>query len=62
VATHVTDNELAQRLGERSPGTPVIFLSGYDPGDAPLAGRLLTKPVTDDALLRAIREVLDDRS
>ena len=55
-------DELAQRLGERRPGMPVIFLSGYDPGDTPLTGRLLTKPVADDALLRAIREVLDDGS
>ena len=55
-------DELAQRLGERSPGMPVIFLSGYDTNQAALTGRLLTKPVADDALLRAIREVLDDRS
>jgi hypothetical protein len=41
---------------------PVIFLSGYDPGDTPLTGRLLAKPVAEDALLRAIREVLDDGS
>jgi len=41
---------------------PVIFLSGYDTNQAALTGRLLTKPVADDALLRAIREVLDDRS
>jgi two-component system cell cycle sensor histidine kinase/response regulator CckA len=55
-------DELAQRLGERSPGIPVIFLSGYDTNQAALTGRLLTKPVADDILLRVIREVLDDRS
>jgi signal transduction histidine kinase len=55
-------DELALRLGERSPAMPVIFLSGYDPGDTPLTGRLLAKPVAEDALLRAIREVLDDGS
>ena len=55
-------DELALRLGERSPAMPVIFLSGYDPGDTPLTGRLLAKPVAEDTLLRAIREVLDDGS
>ena len=55
-------DELAQQLRERSPGMPVIFLSGYDTSQATLTGRLLTKPVADDALLRAIREVLDDGS
>jgi CheY-like chemotaxis protein len=52
-------DELARRLCERRPGIKIVTMSGYDGGDAP-ALRRLAKPVTADALLRTIREVLDD--
>ena len=52
-------DELARQIATRIPAIPVIFVSGYDSGDAPLRGRLLPKPVTEDLLLRAIREELD---
>jgi PAS domain S-box-containing protein len=54
-------DELARLLAERKPGLQVIFMSGYDSGDAPLTGRLLAKPVSEEALLGAVREVLDER-
>ncbi|MCM2257754.1 MAG: response regulator [Vicinamibacteria bacterium] len=58
--------ELARRLRERRPGLHVLFISGYS-GDA-LAGRdgleagvrLLEKPFTPEALLRALRAALDE--
>jgi PAS domain S-box-containing protein len=53
--------EFADRLAERSSTTPVIFMSGYDSGDAPLTGVLLAKPVAEHDLLRTVREVLDGR-
>jgi CheY-like chemotaxis protein len=54
-------DQLAGELAKRERHPPVIFMTGYDTGDmAPLHGRLLTKPVAEDALLRAIREVLGD--
>jgi PAS domain S-box-containing protein len=51
--------EFAGHLKDRSPATPIIFVSGFDSGDSPLDGRLLAKPVTEHDLLSAIREVLD---
>jgi PAS domain S-box-containing protein len=52
-------DELANQLAERTSHPPVIFMTGYDsPDTIPLFGRLLTKPVAEDVLLRAIREVL----
>jgi len=53
--------ELARRLATRAPELPVIFVSGYDSGDAPLDGVLLSKPVDEGELLRKVREVLDGR-
>jgi PAS domain S-box-containing protein len=52
-------DELERRLLELDPDVRVIFLSGYDSADAPLIGRLLPKPVSESAMLKAIREVLD---
>ncbi len=50
---------LAAELAARGADVPVIFMSGYAAGEAPMGGRLLPKPVTEDVLLRAIREVFD---
>ena len=52
-------DQLARLVTERRRGMQVIMMTGYDSGDAPLTGRLLAKPVTEDELLRTIREVLD---
>ncbi len=52
-------DELARLLQVRRAGTPVIMMTGYDSGDAPLTGRLLAKPVSEEELLRAVREVFD---
>jgi DNA-binding response OmpR family regulator len=65
VMPRMRGDELARRLNERGPFVPVIFMSGYDSGDPSvngrLGGRLLTKPVSQDTLLHALREVLDVR-
>jgi PAS domain S-box-containing protein len=52
-------DELARLVVERSPGPRVILMTGYASGDTPLTGRVLAKPVSEEDLLRAIREVLD---
>jgi PAS domain S-box-containing protein len=52
-------DELAERLAVIAPEVPVLFVSGYDSGEAPQVGRLLPKPVAEQDLLRAVREVLD---
>jgi CheY-like chemotaxis protein len=58
VMPRMRGDQLAQRLHEQDPALPVLFLSGYDPEEhAPLQGRLLPKPVPEEVLLRAIREV-----
>ncbi len=54
---------LADRLREREPGLPVLFMSGYTheavlPRDHPDGGALLHKPFTAEALLRGVREAL----
>jgi two-component system, cell cycle sensor histidine kinase and response regulator CckA len=56
--------ELAERVAELRPGTPVLFTSGYTDGDIQRRGLLtpgvafLQKPVTPDALVRAVQGVL----
>jgi PAS domain S-box-containing protein len=52
-------DQLARLVTERRKDMQVIMMTGYDSGDAPLTGRLLAKPVTEEELLRTIREVLD---
>jgi hypothetical protein len=52
-------DELARVISERRPGTRVIMMTGYDKGEGSNAGRLLAKPVGEQELLRAIREVVD---
>jgi FixJ family two-component response regulator len=57
--------ELQQRIGDGRSSMPIIFITGY--GDVPMtvqamkAGAIefLTKPFTDERLLRAIREALE---
>jgi two-component system, cell cycle sensor histidine kinase and response regulator CckA len=57
--------ELAARLGEQRPGTPLLFTSGYTGHDVVERGLIerdwpfLPKPVTPDALARKVRELLD---
>jgi len=65
VMPHMPGTELAARLLERHPGLPVIYLSGY--AEPILAARntlpsdvtLLTKPVPEGALLRAVAAALN---
>ena len=57
--------ELAQRISQRSPSLPVIYMSGYTDNALMHAGSLpegtvfLQKPFTPDVVLRKVREVLD---
>ena len=59
--------ELADRFMSLSPGSAVLFTSGYTQNAIVHAGRLdrgvelLSKPYTRDALARKIRQVLDSR-
>ena len=59
VMPRMRGDELARRVCDKNPVVRVIFTSGYDFGDRPPLGRLLSKPVAADTLLRAIREALD---
>ena len=60
VMPRMRGDDLAAILKERDDALPVIFVSGYASGHIPVPGRLLRKPVAEEVLLRAIREVLDD--
>jgi two-component system, cell cycle sensor histidine kinase and response regulator CckA len=57
--------ELAAKLTERRPGMPVLFTSGYTGHDVVERGLIerdwpfLAKPVSPDALLTKVRELLD---
>jgi len=55
--------ELAERMVELAPGTPVLFVSGYaeDPRLHHMAGEVpfLPKPFSPPDLLRAVREAID---
>jgi two-component system cell cycle sensor histidine kinase/response regulator CckA len=66
VLPHMTGFELEARIHERLPDTPVLFVSGY--GDAMVPdlaavppARVLPKPFTPGALLRAVRRALSAR-
>jgi len=60
--------ELAQKLRERFPGLPVVFMSGYatellaKQGLRPEAGRFVAKPFGTEALRNTVREALDARA
>jgi CheY-like chemotaxis protein len=53
-------DEMARLLEARLPDIRVIFMSGYDSGNSSTSRRVLAKPVGEDELLRAVREVLDE--
>jgi CheY-like chemotaxis protein len=59
--------ELAQKLRERFPGLPTVFMSGYatellaKQGLRPDAGSFVAKPFGTDALRNAVREALEAR-
>jgi len=65
VMPQMTGLELAEQLVERSPGLPILYMSGYR--DNPVASgtngprAFLHKPFTPDVLLGKVREVLDAR-
>jgi PAS domain S-box-containing protein len=59
VMPRMRGDELGRLLFERRPEVPVIFMSGYDFSAAPMTGRLLTKPVDEETLLRAVREAMN---
>jgi PAS domain S-box-containing protein len=52
-------DELVRAITARRPGTRVIMMTGYNSGEASTTGRVLAKPVGEEELLRAIREVVD---
>jgi CheY-like chemotaxis protein len=65
VMPHMLGHELAQRILDGRPGLPVIYMSGYAESvltahkTLPAGVTLLSKPVNETALLKAIRQVLD---
>ena len=60
--------ELAQRLQREHPGLSVLFMSGYsehaatEMANADPSVRLLTKPFSRAAILRAVRETLQNQA
>jgi two-component system, cell cycle sensor histidine kinase and response regulator CckA len=64
----MTGQELAGRLQQLRPGLSVIYMSGYsehavaEAAQADASVRLLTKPFSRGAILRAVREVLSHAS
>ncbi|HEX2248817.1 MAG TPA: MASE1 domain-containing protein [Gemmatimonadales bacterium] len=63
-----TGRELAEQIAELRPGIPVLFTSGYTDGDIQRRGLLdpgaafIQKPVTPDALVRAVEQQLRGRA
>ena len=51
--------ELARRVREASPNTPVLLVTGYEPsGDLGACSGLLQKPFTADLLRAAVRQMI----
>jgi PAS domain S-box-containing protein len=59
VMPQMRGDQLAEKLAELDGDIKVIFMSGYNSADPPDRGRVLSKPVDEDELLYALREVLD---
>jgi two-component system cell cycle sensor histidine kinase/response regulator CckA len=64
----MSGRELADRIGEVRPGTPVLFTSGYTDGDIVRRGLLdpeaafVQKPFAPETILRLVRERLEGAS
>jgi CheY-like chemotaxis protein len=60
--------ELARQVAQLSPGMPVLFISGYTDGEIERRGLLepgaafMQKPLIPPALVRAVRELLDQHT
>jgi PAS domain S-box-containing protein len=59
VMPEMRGDQLVERLAELDSDIKVIFMSGYNSGEHPDGGRLLPKPIDEDELLYALREVFD---
>jgi hypothetical protein len=60
----MSGRELAKRLAPMKPGMKVLYTSGYaetsrEEHQVPDTTLFLPKPITPEALLRKVREVLD---
>jgi CheY-like chemotaxis protein len=60
VMPQMRGDRLAERLAELDRDIKVIFMSGYNSGEPPDRWRVLSKPIDEDELLCALREVLDN--
>ena len=64
----MSGRDLAERIAELRPGTPVLFTSGYTDGEIVRRGLLhpeaafIQKPFAPDAILRIVRERLEGAS
>jgi DNA-binding NtrC family response regulator len=66
VMPHLGGRQLAARLTQARPAMRVLYMSGYAQdtvslGVGELGIAFLAKPITPDALLRKVRQVLDGR-
>jgi len=59
VMPEMRGDQLAEQLAELDGDLKVIFMSGYNSGEHPDRGRILSKPIDEDELLYALREVFD---
>ena len=59
VMPEMRGDQLVERLAELDGDIKVIFMSGFNSGEPPDRGRILPKPIDEDELLYALREVFD---